>query len=69
MLKEVHDAINGAHQSGSKLKDRLHRLDYYWLTMITDAIKYEKSIKPVKSTQTLYTELLHPIVAPWPFEA
>jgi len=38
VLKEAHDGICGAHQSGLKLKDRLHRLGYYWPTMIANAI-------------------------------
>jgi len=29
VLKEAHDGICGAHQSGLKLKDGLHRLGYY----------------------------------------
>ena len=29
VLKEVHNSICGAHQLGSKLKNRLHRLGYY----------------------------------------
>jgi len=40
VLKKAHDHIRGAHQLGPKLKDRLHRLGYYWPTMIADAIKY-----------------------------
>ena len=40
VLKEAHDGICRAHQPGPKLKDRLHRLGYYWPTMIADAIKY-----------------------------
>jgi len=57
VLKEVHDGICGAHQPGPKLKDRLHRLGYYWPTMIADAIKYAQSVKPVKSIQTSYINL------------
>jgi len=40
VLKEAHDGICGAHQPGPKLTDRLHRLGYYWPTMIADAVKY-----------------------------
>ena len=36
VLKEAHDDICAAHQPSSKLKDRLHRLGYYWPTMIAD---------------------------------
>jgi len=38
--KEAQDGICGAHQPGPKLKDRLHRLSYYWPTIIANAIKY-----------------------------
>jgi len=72
VLKEAHDDICGAHQPGLKLKDRLHRLDYYWPTMIADAIKYAQRCKASQIHANFIhqpLELLHPIVAPWPFEA
>jgi len=40
VIKEAHDGICGAHQPSPKLKDWLHRLGYYWPTMIVDAVKY-----------------------------
>jgi len=40
VLKEAHDGICGAHQLGPRLKDRLHRLGYYWPILIADAIHY-----------------------------
>jgi len=45
VLKEAHDGICGAHQPAPKLKDRLHRLGYYWPTMVADAIKYAQRCK------------------------
>jgi len=45
VLKEAHDSICGAHQSGLKLKDRLHRLGYYWPTMIANAIQCAQRCK------------------------
>ena len=39
VIKEIHDGIYGAHQLGPKLKARLHRLGYYWPTMIADAVE------------------------------
>ena len=45
VIKEDHDGICGAHHSGPKLKDRLHRLGYYWLTMMADAVEYAKRCK------------------------
>ena len=72
LLKEVHDGICGAHQPGPKLKDRLHRLGYYWQTMIADAIKYAQRCKACQIHADFIhqpPELLHPTVASWPFEA
>jgi len=45
VLKEAQDGICGAHQPGLKLKDRLHRLGYYWPTMVADAIRYAQRCK------------------------
>ena len=72
MLKEAHDGICGAHQPGPKLKDRLHRLGYYWPTMIADAIQYARRCKACQVHADFIhqpLELLHPTVASWPFEA
>ncbi|XP_020676518.2 uncharacterized protein LOC110095352 [Dendrobium catenatum] len=33
-MGEVHEGFCGAHQSGPKMKVRIKRLGYYWLTMI-----------------------------------
>ena len=44
VIKETHDGICGVHQPNPKLKDRLHRLGYYLLTMIVDAVKYVKMV-------------------------
>jgi len=57
VLKEAHDGICGAHQPGPKLKDRLHRLSYYWPTMILMQLNMHKGVKLVKSTQTSYINL------------
>ena len=71
VLKEAHDGICGAHQPGSKLKDRLHKLSYYWPTMIADAIKYAKRYKACQ----IHEDLIHilwsyftQLFASWPFE-
>ena len=50
----------------------MHRLSYYWLTMITDAIKYAQRCKAYQIHADFIhqpPELLHPTVASWPFEA
>jgi len=72
VLKEAHDGICGSHQPGLKLKDRLHRLGYYWPTIIADAIKYAQRCKACQIHADFIhqpPELLHPTVASWPFEA
>jgi len=71
VIKEAHDGIYGAHQSGPKLKDRLHRLCYYWPNMIVDAVKYEKRCKACQIHADFIhqpPELLYPTVTAWPFE-
>jgi len=72
VLKEAHDGIYEAHQSGLKLKDRLHRFDYDWPTMIANAIKYVRRCKACQIHTDFIlqpSKLLHPIVSSWPFEA
>jgi len=72
VLKEAHDGICGAHQSGPKLKDGLHRLSYYWPTMIADVIKYAQRCKACQIYADFIhqpPELLHPTVTSWLFEA
>jgi len=55
VIKEAHDGIHGAHQSGLKLKDRLHRLGYYWPTMVADAVKHTKKCKACQ----IHTDIIH----------
>jgi len=66
VLKEVHDSICRAHKSGPKLKDRLHRLGYYWPTMIADVIQCARKCKACQIHADFIhqpLELLHPTVA------
>jgi len=72
VIKEAHDDICGAHQSGPKFKNRLHRLGYYWSTMIADALEYAKKCKACQMHADFIhqpSKLLHPTFAAWPFEA
>jgi len=72
VLKEAHDGICEAHQPGPKLKDRLHRLGYYWPIMIADAIQYARRCNACQIHADFIhqpPEVLHPTVASWPFEA
>jgi len=61
VIKEAHDGICGAHQAGLKLKDRLHRLDYYWPTMIADAIEYAKRCKACQIHVDFINQSLEPL--------
>jgi len=72
VLKGAHDSICGVHQLGLKLKDRLHRLGYYWPIMVADAIKYARRCKACQIHVDFIhqpPELLHPTVDSRPFEA
>jgi len=72
VLKEAHGGICRAHQPSLKLKDRLQRLGYYWPTMIADAIQYVRRYKACQIHADFIhqpSELLHPTVASWLFEA
>jgi len=55
ILKKAHDGICGAYQPDLKLKDRLHRLGYYWSIMIADAIKYAQRCKACQT----HTDFIH----------
>jgi len=72
IIKEAHNGISGVHQPSSKLKDRLHRLVYYWPTMIVNELKYAKRHKACQiHADSIHQplELLHPTVTTSPFEA
>jgi len=65
VIKEAHYGICGVHQPGPKLKDRLHRLGYYWQKMIVDAVQYTRRCKACQIHADFIhqsPELLHPTV-------
>ena len=71
-IKEAHNGICGAYQPVLNLKDRLHKLGYYWPVMIADTVQYERQCKACEIHVDFIhqpPELLHPTVASWPFEA
>jgi len=50
----------------------MHRLGYYWPTMISDVVKYAKRYKACQIYVNFIHQLptlLYPTVAVWPFEA
>ena len=59
VIKEAHDGICEAHQLGLKLKDQMHRLGYYWPTMISDVVKYAKRYKACQ----IYVDFIHQLPA------
>jgi len=71
VLKEAHNDIRGAHQSGLKLNDRLHRLGYYWPAMIADAVEYTRCKACQIHVNFIYQppKLLYPTVISWPLKA
>ncbi|KAL0427683.1 UNVERIFIED_CONTAM: hypothetical protein Slati_2943100 [Sesamum latifolium] len=71
-MEEAHSGVCGAHQSGPKLHFRIKRMGYYWPTMVKDCIDYAKRCQACQIHANLIhqpLELLHPIVASWPFDA
>lgn len=66
----MHEGICGAHQVGIKLRWLLRRYGYYWLTIIVDCIKHEKSYQPCQKhgpIQRVLAAKLFPILKPLPF--
>ena len=43
MLVDIHEGIYGGHFNGLSMAQRLLRAGYYWPTMQTDAVAFEKS--------------------------
>ena len=61
----------GAHQPGSKLRDRLRRLSYYWPKMILDAITNAKRCHACQIHGGFVHQApghLYPTSSSWPFE-
>jgi len=61
----------GTHQLGPKLENRLWRLGYYWLKMISDAITYARwwsRLLDSKWLHTSSTRLSSSNASSWPFE-
>ncbi|XP_074290313.1 uncharacterized protein LOC141617043 [Silene latifolia] len=70
-MEEAHAGICGAHQSGTKLCDRIKRMGYYWPTMVQDCMDYAKKCDACQFHGNFIhqpPEVLHPTVASWPFE-
>jgi hypothetical protein len=64
---EVHEAICGTHQSAKWL---LHRVGFYWLTMLNDYFRYYKGCElcqNFRDVQLPLAAMLHSIIKPWSF--
>ncbi|GKV24309.1 hypothetical protein SLEP1_g33936 [Rubroshorea leprosula] len=70
VMIEVYEGICGTHANGRMLARKILRVDYYWLTMEHDCIKYARACHKCQ----IYADhinalpsLLHYMSAPWPF--
>ena len=69
-MKQVHEGVCGAHQSGVKMCWLIRRLDYFWPTILKDCITYSKGCQQCKkygSIQRIPAVELHSILKPWSF--
>jgi hypothetical protein len=52
------------------MKWLLHRVGFYWSTMLNDCFRYYKdyeSCQKFRDVQLAPAAMLHPIIKPWPF--
>jgi hypothetical protein len=69
-VREVHDKICGAHQSGYKMNWLLRRAEFYWPTMMDDCIKYQKDCEACQrfgNIQIAPAGIMNSIMKSWPF--
>jgi hypothetical protein len=67
---EVHEGICGTHQSTRKMEWLLHRVSFYWSTMLNDWLRYYKgceSCQKYRDVQLAPVAMFHPIIKPWSF--
>ena len=65
VMKQVHEGVCGAHQSGVKMCWLIKRHDYFWPTILKDCITYSKCCQQFQkygSIQRIPTVKLHSIV-------
>jgi transposase InsO family protein len=69
-MREVHESICGTHQSSHKIKWFLHRVGFYWLTMINDWFRYYKGCELCQKFKDVHLApavMLHPMIKQWLF--
>ena len=70
MMCEVHEGLCGAHQSAYRMKWKIRRTDYFWLTMLEDCFEYYKGCQNCQrfdNIQRALASAMNPIIKPWPF--
>ncbi|XP_073138754.1 uncharacterized protein [Henckelia pumila] len=70
IMKQVHEGICGAHQSGIKMRWLVRRHGYYWPSMLKDCIRYSKGCQPCQrhgNIQRVPADEMYTIIKPWPF--
>ncbi|XP_073024199.1 uncharacterized protein [Primulina eburnea] len=70
-MKQVHERVCEAHQSGIKMRWLIRRYVYYCPSILKDCIKYAKgrqSCQKHGNIQRIPTDELHNVVKPWPFK-
>ncbi|XP_075515393.1 uncharacterized protein LOC142550035 [Primulina tabacum] len=71
IMKQVHEGVCGAHQSGVKMRWLIRRYGYYWPSILKYCIKYAKGCQPCQkhgNIQRIPADELHSVVKPWPFK-
>jgi len=70
VMSEVHEGLCGIHSLGRAMAFKIKRMGYYWLTMITDCVKYAQRCKGCQLHAPLIhqpSELFSSISAPYLF--
>ncbi|XP_009759724.2 uncharacterized protein [Nicotiana sylvestris] len=70
VMREIHEGHCGNHAGGRSLVKTITRAGYYWPKMEEDEENFvEKCDKCQRYDNNMHrpVELLHPVVAPWPF--
>ncbi|XP_073137179.1 uncharacterized protein [Henckelia pumila] len=70
VMKQVHEGVCSAHQSGIKMRWLVRRHGYYWPSMLKDCIRYSKGCQPYQkhgNIQRVPADEMYAIIKPWPF--
>ncbi|XP_073133888.1 uncharacterized protein [Henckelia pumila] len=70
VMKQVHEGVCGAHQSGIQMRWIVRTHGYYWPSMLKDCIRYSKGCQPCQkhgNIQRVPADEMYAIVKSWPF--